>query len=154
MYLIQDYTSIIQRSFHKQCPKYFLFVNSQSIKTCPKQIELVFFSFPDAGGLANGNHFGNFARWNEPSREESNKKLDYGLHVSPTSSSYSASVYSLASQKMTSSGDPTSNARLHIQVPMGDQRCHIVSYVASTYIEVENLELIKISPFLSNENRR
>lgn len=31
---------------------------------------------------------------------------------------------------------------------MGDQRCHIVSYVASTYIEVENLELIKISPFL------
>ena len=53
---------------------------------------------------------------------------------------------------MTSSGDPTSNARLHIQVPMGDQRCHDTC-VASTYIEVENLELIKISPFLSNKNR-
>ena len=65
--------------------------------------------FADAGGLANGNMFGNFARWNEPSRESSSKKVDYSLrgrYVSPTS----------FQQKMVMPSGESYSTRLHIQV--------------------------------------
>ena len=52
------------------------------------------FSIAGAGGLsANGNMFGNFARWNEPSRDSgtemsSSKKADYKVvNASPAESS-------------------------------------------------------------------
>ena len=48
-----------------------------------------YFSIAGAGGLsANGNMFGNFARWNEPSREGSlSKKVDYKVvNASPVES--------------------------------------------------------------------
>ena len=53
--------------------------------------------------------FGNFARWNEPSRDLG-KKVDYSLRVSPTSLA--------ASQKMmpTLGESISSSAKLHIQV--------------------------------------
>ena len=52
--------------------------------------------FAGAGGLsANGNMFGNFARWNEPSREGSlSKKVDYKVvNASPVESPSSSSQY-------------------------------------------------------------
>ena len=82
--------------------------------------------FPDAGGLANGNMFGNFARWNEPSRGasggESNKKVDYSLHVSQqpsnTGGGTSSSSFSSFQQNTMTRTFPgeSSNGRLHIQV--------------------------------------
>ena len=65
--------------------------------------------FADAGGLANGNMFGNFARWNEPSRDLG-KKVDYSLRVSPTSLAASQKMMPILGESVSSS------ARLHIQV--------------------------------------
>ena len=88
--------------------------------------------FPDAGGLANGNMFGNFARWNEPSRGggegglgESSKKVDYSLHVSqqPSNAGTSSSSFSSFQQNTMTRTFPgessISNRRLHIQVLLG-----------------------------------
>ena len=97
------------------------------------------FFFPDAGGLANGNMFGNFARWNEPSRGasggESSKKVDYSLHVSQqpsntgggTSSSSSFSSFQQNTMTRTFPGE-SSNGRLHIQVLLLGETTDILSF--------------------------
>ena len=53
--------------------------------------------------------FGNFARWNEPSRDLG-KKVDYSLRVSPTSLAASQKMMPILGESVSSS------ARLHIQV--------------------------------------
>ena len=96
--------------------------------------------FPDAGGLANGNMFGNFARWNEPSRGasggESSKKVDYSLHVSQqpsnTGGGTSSSSFSSFQQNTMTRTFPgeSSNGRLHIQVhtTLGGNHWHSVFF--------------------------
>ena len=98
------------------------------------------FFFPDAGGLANGNMFGNFARWNEPSRGasggESSKKVDYSLHVSQqpsnTGGGTSSSSFSSFQQNTMTRTFPgeSSNGRLHIQVhtTLGGNHWHFVFF--------------------------
>ena len=67
--------------------------------------------FAGAGGFSNGNMFGNFARWNEPNRDNSGgKKVDYKV-VGPKA----ASSMMPAGGPQTLLSKPTGN-KLHIQV--------------------------------------
>ena len=113
-------------------PKPQLFLFKRIIWTLSSRQSMVrklnWIFFPDAGGLANGNMFGNFARWNEPSRGasggESSKKVDYSLHVSQqpsnTGGGTSSSSFSSFQQNTMTRTFPgeSSNGRLHIQVPL------------------------------------
>jgi len=134
---------------------------------------ILIYTTESAGGLsANGNMFGNFARWNEPSREGSlSKKVDYKVVnaspvESPSSSSHHTRPPPLPLVEMFPSGPPMSPVpllkgnKLHIQVYRALMDAVVLDWTISladkdrmktcvvTYLAQEAKESTTIDPFM------
>jgi len=135
---------------------------------------ILIYTTKSAGGLsANGNMFGNFARWNEPSREGSlSKKVDYKVvNASPVESPSSSSSHHtrpphLPLVEMFPSGPPMSpppllkGNKLHIQVYRALMDAVVLDWTISladkdrmktcvvTYLAQEAKESTTIDPFM------